>query len=259
MSKIIFGPTGIGPVKDAISNLERYSELGFKACEVLFVRQAYIKRDDAVEIGKAAKRLGISLSIHAPYYVNLNSKEPEKIEASKQRILKSCEIGHYLGARSIVFHPGFYSDMNSEKAGVNIKKGILEMMKVIGKNGWDVELCPEVMGKINVFGSIDEVADLVDETGCSFCIDIAHVLARYGKYEFETIAKAFSRKNWHVHFSGIEYGDKGERKHKLTEKGEWESVLNFLKGIDKDVVIICESPDPVLDSSKGLEIWEGIN
>ncbi len=256
MSKIKFGPTGIGPVKEAISNLEAYAKLGMKAAEVLFTYGVYIKKDeDAIAIGKAAKKFGIQLSIHAQYWVNLNSKEEEKIEASKKRILKCCETGHLLGAKRVVFHPGFYSGMESEEAAVKIKEGILEMQKVVKKNKWNIELCPEVMGKVNVFGSIDEVAGLVKDTGCGFCIDIAHVLARYGKYEFDAIEEAFPRKKWHVHFSGIEYGEKGEKKHKVTPVEEWKKVLKFLKGLDKEVVIICESPDALNDSVVGMKLF----
>ncbi len=257
MTTIKFGPAGIGSVKDAISNLENFHKLGFRVCEIGFTYGAYIKKEkDAVAIGKVAKKLGIFLSIHAPYFVNLNSKEDEKIEASKKRILKCCEVGSWLGAKRVVFHPGFYSGMNSSEASVKIKEGIIEMQKIIKKNKWDIELCPEVMGKVNVFGSIDEIGDLVSSTGCGFCIDFAHVLARYGKYEFEKVEKAFKRKRWHVHFSGIEYGEKGEKRHLKTPIEEWKKVLKFLKKLNKDVVLICESPDPVGDSVVGKGIWE---
>jgi deoxyribonuclease-4 len=256
MSKVIFGPTGLGPVEDAVSNLEAFHKLGLRACEVLFVRNIYIKKDEAIEIGAAAKRLGMALSIHAPYYVNLNSKEKAKIEASKARIIKSCEIGHYLGARKIVFHPGFYSDMTSEKAREIIRDGILDILKEVKKNKWDVEVCAEVMGKRSVFGSIEEVSWLVNETGCGFCIDFAHILARYGEHMFDEVRRAFPQKNWQCHFSGIEYGDKGERNHIPTPKDEWKKLLSFLKDLDKEVVIICESPVPVEDSVSGMKIWE---
>ena len=259
MSKIRFGPSGIGSVKDAISNLEMFRELGLDACEVAFTYGAYIKnREDGLKIGAVARGLGIFLSIHAPYYVNLNSKEDEKIEASKARILKCCEVGSWLGAKRVVFHPGFYSGMKSEDASIKIREGIIEMMKVVEENKWEIELCPEVMGKGNVFGSIDEVADLVEATGCGFCIDFAHVLARYGRSEFEKVAKAFPRRKWHCHFSGIDYGEKGERNHKLTSDAEWKNLLRFLKKLDKDVVIVCESPDPVGDSVVGKKIWENL-
>ena len=257
MSNIKFGPTGIGSVKDAVSNLEAYGKLGMKAAEVLFTYGVYIKnKEDAIKIGKAAKKLGIQLSVHSQYWVNLNSKEEEKIEASKKRILKCCEVGHLLGARRVVFHPGFYSGMESEQVAVKIREGILEMQEIVKKEKWDIELCPEVMGKVNVFGSIDEVAGLVRDTGCGFCIDLAHVLARYGKYEFDAIKKAFPQKKWHVHFSGIEYGEKGEKNHIVTPIEEWKKVLKFLKGLDKEVVLICESPDAVGDSVVGMKIWE---
>ncbi|MCK5449483.1 TIM barrel protein [Candidatus Pacearchaeota archaeon] len=254
MSTIKFGPAGLGPVKEAIFNLEEFHRLGLKACEISFTHGAYIKeKEDSLKIGKVAKELGISLSIHAPYYINLNSKETEKIEASKKRILKCCEIAHYLEAKRVVFHPGFYSNMKSEEASINIKKSIIEMMTVIKKK-WDVELCPEIMGKVNVFGSIDEIADLVKDTGCGFCIDFAHVLARYGEHKFEEIKKAFPQKKWHAHFSGIEYNEKGEKNHKKTDVKEWINFLNFLKKLDKDIIIICESPDPINDSIAGKSL-----
>ncbi len=259
MSTIRFGPAGIGPVKDAISNLEMFHKLGFKSCEIAFTYGPYIKeKEDAIAIGEVAKKCGICLSIHAPYYINLNSKESEKIEASKKRILKCCEVGNWLGVKRVVFHSGFYSGMNSVEAGVKIKEGILEMQEVIKENKWSVELCPEVMGKVNVFGSIDEIGDLIDSTGCGACIDFAHVLARYGKYEFEKIKEMFKMKKWHVHFSGIEFGEKGEKKHLLTPIEEWKKILEFLKELDKDVVLICESPDPVGDSVAGMKIWDGM-
>ena len=83
-------------------------------------------------------------------------------------------------------------------------------MEVVKKEKWDVEVCVEVMGKKNVFGSLSEVAGLVEKTGCSFCVDVAHVLARYGRYEFERIEEYFPQRKWHAHFSGMEFGEKGE-------------------------------------------------
>jgi len=276
MSSIKFGPTGIGLVGDAVANLERYAELGFEAAEVLFTYGVYIKeRKDALRIGRAAKRLGIYLSVHASYFVNLNSKDEKKVEASKKRILRCCEVASWLGARRVVFHAGFYTSTFSKSKLVEgrgwrvegdrrkdfekIKEGIVEMQEVIKRNKWDVELCPEVMGKRNVFGSIDEVGDLVEATGCSVCIDVAHVLARYGDYSFSEIEKVFKMKKWHVHFSGIEYGEKGERRHLVTSVSEWEKVLRFLSKLDKDVVLICESPDAVEDTKVAKQLWEKLS
>jgi deoxyribonuclease-4 len=254
--EIKFGPAGFGGAKEAVENLEHFRKLDLRACEVAFTYGVYLKKDDAVRIGKVVKKLGIELSIHAPYWINLNSKEKAKIEASKKRILKSCEIGHYLNAKKVVIHSGFYSGMKPEEAFVNIKSAILEIMEIIKKNKWDIELCPEIMGKKNVFGSIDEISNLVKETGCGFCIDFAHVLARYGRYEFTLLKKAFPQKKWHCHFSGIEYGEKGEQRHKKTPIEEFKRILGSIPK-SKEVVIINESPDCVKDSVVGLGLFSG--
>lgn len=258
--KIKFGPAGIGQIREVEETFKKYSELGLKACEIPLTYGVYIKKDihnaEIKEIRDSAKKFGIELSIHAPYWVNLNSKEKEKVEASKKRILDSCEVGDLLGVKRVVFHAGFYGKMEKEEAFENIKKGILEMMEIIKKNKWDVELCPEVMGKKNVFGSISEIARLVDETGCGFCIDFAHILARYGKHEFDLVKKIFKQKHWHCHFSGIVYGEKGEKKHKATEIEDWEGLLKELKGFDKEIVIINEGLDTVGDSVVGLKIFK---
>jgi len=113
------------------------------------------------------------------------------------------------------------------------------------------------MGKRNVFGSIEEISKLVEETGCSFCIDFAHVLARYDKNNFELIEENFGKfKEWHCHFSGIVYGDKGEKNHSHTEEREWKSLLSFLKNLNKEITIISEAPNPLSDSEEGMKIWE---
>ena len=96
MSTIKFGPSGLGSVKNAVSRLEELHDLGLSACEVAFVRQVYIKKDDALVISKRAKELGIFLSVHAQYYVNLNSKEPEKIEAADSKLIDKMLAGETL-------------------------------------------------------------------------------------------------------------------------------------------------------------------
>ncbi len=253
---INFGPSGLGPVKEAILNLEKYSKLGLTACEIAFTYSAYIKEDDAIEIGKAAKKFKIKLSIHAPYFINLNSKEKEKIESSKSRILKSCRIGHLLGAEQIVFHAGFYSGMDKEEAYQNIKKGIIELQERIKEEKYNVKLSPEVMGKINVFGSIEEISRLSKETTCSFTIDFAHILARYKENRFQEVINSFPQPEWHCHFSGIEYGEKGEKKHINTPESEYKELLTNISKLDKTITIINESPQPVEDSLLGLKLYK---
>ncbi|MDE1848729.1 MAG: TIM barrel protein [Nanoarchaeota archaeon] len=253
---IIFGPAGLGPVKEAISNLEKYHDLGLRACEIAFTYGAYIKnKEDAEAIGKKAKELRIKLSIHAHYWINLNSEEKEKIEQSKQRILECCKVGTWLGAECVVFHAGFYGG-DKEKAFNNIKTAIIELQKECKERHYTPKLAPEIMGKVNVFGSVEEIERLAKETGCSFCIDFAHILAREKDYRFKEVMKRFGDyKHWHVHFSGIVYGDKGEKHHITTpEKEIGELIHNLPK--NKDVTVINESPSPVADSVLGLKMYK---
>ena len=259
MANIKLGPAGLGPVKTADEFLHELHSLDITACEIEFVRQIYIKKNDAIKIGEVAKELNIILSVHCPYYINLNSEDEEKVEGSKKRILQSCEIAHYIGAKNVVFHSGFFGKKIPKETYEKIKNGIVYLMSEIKKNNWNVNLCPEIMGKINVFGSIEEIEKLSRETGCSFCIDFAHILARYKDYKFQDVKNAFPQKNWHCHFSGIEYGDKGEKNHIKTTKENWENLLEFLKTTDKEITIINESPTPLEDSIEGKKILENLN
>jgi deoxyribonuclease IV len=260
---IKFGPAGIGPTKTAIEVLEQYHKLGLQACEIAFTYSVYIKPIDAKIIGERAQELGIELSIHAPYFVNLNSKDEEKREATKKRILDCCEIGELLGVKVVVFHPGYYSnkgktDKDKEETYNNIKKGIEEILGIIKEKNWKIKIAPETMGKVNVFGSVEEISRLVKETGCAFCIDFAHILARNKETDYNKIISLFPQKEWHCHFSGIVYGELGEKHHISTEKERWKELLKNLPK-DKDIRIINESPTMLDDSVEGLKLYQKLN
>lgn len=257
---IKFGPAGLGPVKTALQVLEQYSKKGIKACEIAFTYSVYIKPEEAKIIGAKAKELGIDLSIHAQYFVNLNSSEKAKREATKKRILDCCKIGEILGAKVVVFHPGYYTnkgltEKDKEDSYKNIKEGVEEIMSEIKDNKWEIKIAPETMGKVNVFGSIEEISRLVKETGCSFCIDFAHILARYKEVDYKKVISLFSEKEWHVHFSGIVYGDLGEKHHIPTPLSGWKELLKNLPK-DREIRIINESPSMVEDSIEGMKIYE---
>ena len=136
-----------------------------------------------------------------------------------------------------------------------IKNEILEIMKEAKEKHYTPKLAPETIGKINVFGSVEEIASLVKQTGCEFCIDFAHILAREKKIDYELIEKSFPQKKWHVHFSGIEYGEKGEKRHKRTDEEELKNLLKNLPR-NRDITIINESPEPVGDSILGLKLYK---
>ena len=252
------GPSGLGSVKDAVANLEEFSRLGLSCCELAFTYGVYIKSEqDAILIGKKANELGISLSIHAPYWINLNSSEKSKIEKSKYFLLDCLRVGSLLGATNVVFHAGFYGKDSREKAYETIRSNIVDVMGEAKKRGYSPKLAPETMGKVNVFGSIEEISSLVKDTGCGFCIDFAHILAREKDYCFERVASLFPQKKWHIHFSGIEYSEKGEKRHLKMKQSEWKELFSNLPA-KKEFDIICESPDQVSDAVLGVTTFNSM-
>lgn len=243
---IRIGPAGIGAGVDTIPKLK---ELGISIAEVAFVHSIYMDNEKAKLIGEIAKKNKFQLSIHAPYYINLNSDEKAKVEASKRRILQSCERGHYLGAKYIVFHPGYTGKNTREETYNHIKEQMLELQKTIKQNKWKVQLAPETTGKISVFGDLDETLRLAKETKTKFCIDFSHLKARaLGKINYEEVIKKIKPyQPIHSHFSGIEWTDKGEKRHIMTSEKEAKELLQLLKKHKIDITIINESPGPLDD------------
>ncbi len=256
-----FGPGGFGmPTDEAIPKLNKD---GLSAAEIEFTYGVNISNDTAKRIGDLAKKFNVKLSIHAPYYINLNSEDKQKIFMSKKRILDSCERANYLGAEYVVFHPAFYLKKDKEEVYQIVKKEIIEMMEYINKKNWKVKLAPETTGKESQFGSIDELIRLHKETGCFFCIDFAHLKARNnGKVDYDKVFEKLKKtgiNKLHCHFSGIEYTSKGEKRHIKTSKENWNEILPLFKKFGISGTIINESPDNWSDSLQGLRIWDSLN
>lgn len=239
------GSEGLGNLK----GVRKVARMQLACMEVEFTYGVRMSVPDAQEVGALAKEKSIILSVHAPYYINLASDEKEKIQASKQRILDSCERAHALGAQNVVFHAGFYQKKTAEKTYAMIKEAIVEIQGRLKENRWKVKLCPEVTGKPSQFGSIEELLTLKKETGCSLCVDFAHLYARgQGQVDYGQILKKLPKK-FHAHFSGIEYGPKGERRHLKATKKFFEPLAAALLKTGKDITLICESPQPYKDAA----------
>lgn len=262
--KIYLGPAG-SPARSTLEGVAKVKELGLHCMEVQFSHGIKMGIDLAKKIGKERDRVGIGLSVHAPYYINLASKDPEKLKASRQRILDSCERAHHMGAKHVVFHPAYFGGMEKEKVYRIVKKHILDMVRTVRKKRWDVLLSPETTGKHSALGSLEETIRLSKETGCSLCVDFAHLFARnYGRIDFKGIfdrLKTLRMKHLHCHFSGIEYTSKGEKNH-LNMDGspdfrKFAKVLLGQKWLDS-ATIISESPITWKDSIKMKGILRGI-
>ncbi|MFH1506377.1 MAG: TIM barrel protein [archaeon] len=239
---IFLGPAGSAGLGNE-EGLKKAASMGLKCYEVEFTHGVQMKNDLAKKLGKLASELGIKLSIHAPYYINLASKEKPKIFASKKRILDSCERGHYLGAKKVVFHAGFFQGQDVESVYEMIKEALVDMQGTIKKRGWSVELAPEVTGKPSQFGSIEELMRLRKEIGISYCVDFAHLYARQqGKIDYSKVLKMIPDKEFHAHFSGINYGPKGERNHIAVDIDQFKKLARAINKAKKEVSLINESP-----------------
>lgn len=260
--EIKLGPAGSSGY-GTLEGIKFVNEKGLHAMEVEFVRGVKMGNDLAKRCGKIAKELGIDLSIHAPYYINLASDDPEKRKASVKRILDSCERGHHLGATNIIFHAAYYGKHDKESVHDIVREAIIAMQKHIEKKGWKVKLAPETTGKGSQWGDLDETIKMVKETDCSFCVDFAHLYARNrGVIDYKKVMdkiETLKPKLNHIqcHFSNIEYTMKGERRHLVLDgKPPFEPLAKELLSRKISATIISESPVTWEDSLKMKMIFE---
>ncbi|TRZ49650.1 MAG: hypothetical protein D4S01_08195, partial [Dehalococcoidia bacterium] len=111
MAGLLFGTGGTphsAQTPSTISGIERIAELGLGCLEIEFVQGVRMGEAGARQVAEVATRLGVKLSAHAPYFINLNAHESEKIRASQERILQTARIASLCGANSIVFHAAYY-------------------------------------------------------------------------------------------------------------------------------------------------------
>ncbi|RKY95046.1 MAG: hypothetical protein DRQ06_04340 [Candidatus Hydrothermota bacterium] len=261
MALIRFGTGGVphsAEKRTTEAGLERLRELGLDHMEVEFVRGVKMKLDKAREIGNLAGELGITLTAHGPYYINLNSPDENKRKASVVRILDTARAGYAMGARSITFHAAYYGDGDPEDVYVRVRDYLYEVLKVMKKEGIEIDVRPETTGKPNQFGTLDEIIRLSSELpGILPCVDFAHIHARYGgKFnsydEFIWILRKIERalgrsalENLHMHMSGIEYGDNGEINHLNLEESDfrYRELLKALRDKEVSGYAVCESPN----------------
>jgi len=259
MAGLLFGTGGIplsSKTNSTIDGIQRIAELRLGCMEMEFVQGVRMGEAGARLVAEVASREGVKLSAHAPYYINLNSHEPEKVRASQERIIQTARIASICGAESIVFHPAFYLGDSPEETYDRVKDTLEEVMRRLRRENNRVWVRPEIMGKPSQFGSLEEILALCTELeGVAPCIDFAHWHARTGAFnsypEFTSMLQRIKAHlgrtaldNMHIHVSGIAYGEKGEIKHQtLTDSDfRYAELTQALKDYDAQGLVICESP-----------------
>lgn len=246
-------------------------ENGLSAYEYECGKGIKLSRDSAAVLGENAKREGIALSVHAPYFISLSSTEKEKREKSVKYILDTLALADALGAGRIVVHSGSCSSITRRAALELAKETLFAAVRAADEAGFGhIAICPETMGKVKQLGNIEEVCAL-----CSISerliptVDFGHINAMTlgglrEESDFERIFDVIENKlgserakSFHIHYSRIEFTNAGEKKHRTfneTQFGpEFLPIARILARRKLFPTVICESRGTQTEDSKSLK------
>ncbi len=260
MNKLFFGTAGIPMTAkgaDTASGIKAVRELGLDAMELEFVQSVNILPATAPKVKAAAARENVTLTCHAPYYINLNAAEAEKREASKKRLVKAAQIAEMCGGVSVAFHPGFYLGGDKEKVYETVKKELAAVVAELKNTGCKITIRPETTGKRTQFGDLREILRLCSEIEqVQPCIDYAHMHAResnnntYGEFcemlaAVEKVLGKEALKNMHIQIAGVNYNGNGERNHLNLADSDlnYKGIIRSWKEFGIAGVVISESPN----------------
>jgi len=231
--------------------------LNLSAFELGWVRSVRVSEKTCATIKTAAVENDVALSIHAPYYINLNATD-EEWPKSRQRLMDAAHYGNLAGATDIIFHPGSYFGNPPETVLPMAIERLQGCVAELRDSGNPVTLRPETMGKAAMLGSLaDTLAMSRVIAGVEPCLDLAHLHARSGDGRMNTYAEwaqvleqyaaqlgAEALQRLHIHLSGIEYGPKGEREHLPIQESDLnlDAILQACYDFECGGRIVCESP-----------------
>ncbi len=253
-------------------------DMGLNHYECSFGRGVGLSQKGAEEIAQKAVEYGVSVSAHAPYFINLANSDAEKRENSFRYIMETATACKYLGGERIVVHVGAVMKLEREAALAACREGLTEAYKRLDDAGLgDIHLCPETMGKGSQIGHLQETLDfcLLDERLIP-CIDFAHLHALGGgclnaPEDFIKVLDAIEKtlgidraRRIHIHFSTIEYTAAGEKRHHTFAESDYgprfELLAPLLKARGYEPVVVCESKGTMAEDAKAMkEIYEGLS
>lgn len=265
MNEIHFGTAGVGDdfetlgYKNAFQVPEYLQGFGLNAFEYQCGRGVRLTEKNGQKLGALGAEKNIRFSLHAPYYISMSGMEEEKRLHSVDYLLQAAAAVKSLGGTRVVFHSGSCGKQSREQALEKALDTMRRAVQALDENGFgDVTLCPEVMGKVNQLGTVDEVLALcgVDKR-ITPCVDFGHLNARTQgglatKADFAAVLDAMEAalgddraKNFHAHFSKIQYTTGGEKCH-LTFADTlfgpcYEPLMELCAQRKLTPTIICES------------------
>ena len=260
--------TGKGSYPQAFNVLKEMNLDGMELEFVHGVRMSDTNRDFVKNMSK-----DFIITAHGPFYINLNSQEEEKIDASLQRIIDTASVASEAGAFSITYHAAFYMGKDKETVYNQVKTQTRRIIEILENENINVWIRPETTGKATQWGDIDEIINLSKEFEQVLpCVDFSHLHARtageYNTYdEFSKVLEKmgneigqYALENFHGHLAGIEYTAKGEKQHLNLENSDmnYKDLLKTMKEFGVKGALVCESPNIEDDCKLIKTYYEGL-
>ncbi len=255
----------------SVGAILRIKELELDALELGWVNAVRVTEKTCGEIKTCGVDQCVLVSVHAPYFINLNADD-EEWPKSRKRLMDAAFYGNLAGATDIIFHPGSYFGLPQKEVLDKAIPRLAACMEELRLAGNPVCLRPETMGKVAMLGSLeDTVAMSKAIPGVQPCIDFAHLHARAGdgsmnSYDewsrvLEAYAEALGDKalqSLHIHLSGIEYGPKGEKNHLPIQEADLnlEALFRALQAFKAAGRLLCESPVMEDDAIYMRDVWQ---
>jgi deoxyribonuclease-4 len=239
---------------------EIIKELGLDGMEVEFVHGVRMSEETRTLLNNTKDLI---FTAHGPFYINLNSKEEEKVEASVQRIVETAQAASDFGGYSITYHAAFNMGKDKESVYQQVKTQTQKIIEILAKKEIKMWIRPETTGKATQWGDYEEIIRLSKEFEQVLpCIDFSHIHARTGgEYNtYDEFCKVLDRigtelgdfalNNFHAHLAGIEYSAKGEKRHLILEDSDmnYKDLLKALKNFNVKGALVCESPNIETDT-----------
>ena len=233
-------------------------EMELDGIELEFVHGVRISEDSQETVKKLSKEKNMVVTAHGSYYINLNSKEEEKVEASIIRILDTAAMVNKLGGYSMTYHAAFYMGNDKETVFQKVKKQTDRIIEIVEKDDIKVWIRPETTGKVVQWGDLDEIVRLSKEYKQVLpCIDFSHLHARTGggQNTYDDFCRSlemigtgigqYALDNFHGHLAGIAYSAKGEKNHLNLDESDmnYKDLLKAMKEFNVKGALVCESPN----------------
>jgi deoxyribonuclease-4 len=258
----------------SVGAILRSIELGLQALELGWVQSVRVTEKTCEDIRAAGETHCVSLSVHAPYFINLNASD-EEWPKSRKRLMDAAHYGNLAGATDIIFHPGSYFGQPPEEVlrlAIPRLAGCVEELRAAGN---PAILRPETMGKSAMLGSLEDTLLMSQAVpGVEPCLDFAHLHARPGdgsmnsQAEWAAVLETYGEalgspalQRLHIHLSGIEYGPKGEKSHLPIAEADLDlpGLFRALRSVEAGGRILCESPAMEDDALVMKRVWEELS